>query len=272
MKDIIFDGKYYYLFRALSKDDIKDLSENNIDQMRTNCIRKYEKNGVWGKYNGSGLSIEEVYDQIKIRHRYDTNCISLTKNSNVAITYLKNDEGYAIIQIEPQELEEYFEAGEYFKKVISERIESATKELTSNSQIIKILQSIDNVTTKKELEDILKRINSSDSLIQIDLRKEKKYLNEKEQLEIDRLLAKLSLLEQKGLIGNIIKGVPNSNLIRTMSNAYSSSEYIHYGNISKERVFLCSKIFLDIFSLLQQKQGDKIQELTKQILQLIREG
>ena len=50
MKNIIFDGENYYLFRALNDGNKKDL-ENGINIIRTDCVRYYEEHGEWGKYS-----------------------------------------------------------------------------------------------------------------------------------------------------------------------------------------------------------------------------
>lgn len=270
MKNVIYDGKYYYFFRAISKWDLQDIQNNNIGEIRTNCIRKYDRDNTWGKYNNiSDLSLEELYDHIKIRHRYDTNCISLTKNSNVAVTYHKNKGNFAIIRVTPQELKDYFEAGEYFKREIKRQVKKVINGISDNEPILNLLHDIDNAKTKKQLIEIVNKLDNKKSA------RGKRYLNEGRDLLVSKLAVKLSILEQEGLIGDIIEGVPNSELLKTMSLAYSSSEIIHYGNIPKESIILCPKIFVDIFSLIQQKQEkstEELERLTRQILGLVKNG
>ena len=69
MNNIIFDGKNYYLFRALNNGNKKD-KEKGIESIRTDSIRYYEQYGRWGKYNDkSKISEQELYDHIKMKHR-----------------------------------------------------------------------------------------------------------------------------------------------------------------------------------------------------------
>ena len=49
----------------------------------------------------SNISLEEVYDHIKMHYRKDTNCISLTSNANIAINYGRGSykDKYVMIKI-----------------------------------------------------------------------------------------------------------------------------------------------------------------------------
>lgn len=265
MNDVIYDGENYYLFRALSIENIKDEREGKKG-IRTNSIRQYEKNGTWGKYDDkSSLSLEELYDHIKVMHRYDTNCISLTRNANVVLTYNAANQRYALIQVRPEEMNEYFEAGGYFKNTINNRLKNALYNLDNDQITKRILKDIENVSTKQGLRDIIKNYHLT---IPENVMRDKK-------LEINKLLTKIAVLENVGGIEDIVKGVPNSRLVATMKVANSSSEYIHYGDISEDKVIQCPKIFVDIFSLLQQKQQENIadiEEIIKQMMVLVKDG
>ena len=81
--NVIEDDEYYYFFRALNMGDNKDIEEGlivdslgNVERIRTDRQR-YIENSVddakYGKYDK--ISLEEVYDHIKINQRKDTNCI-----------------------------------------------------------------------------------------------------------------------------------------------------------------------------------------------------
>ena len=87
--NIIQDEKNYYFFRALNMADnydieqwITTLENGKIQRIRTDRERfegetKYKKD--------SKISLEEIYDHIKMHYRKNTNCISLTSNGNVNV-------------------------------------------------------------------------------------------------------------------------------------------------------------------------------------------
>ena len=89
--NIIQDKENYYFFRALNLADNNDIEQGitisedgKIERIRTDRERfdgraKYSKD--------SQISLEEIYDHIKMHYRKDTNCISLTSNANIAVNY-----------------------------------------------------------------------------------------------------------------------------------------------------------------------------------------
>lgn len=89
--NIIQDEENYYFFRALNMADNNDIEQQTtvsvdgkIERIRTDRERYDGKT----KYTeDSKLTLEEIYDHIKMHYRKDTNCISLTSNSNVAVNY-----------------------------------------------------------------------------------------------------------------------------------------------------------------------------------------
>ena len=89
--NIISDDDNYYFFRALNKLDNIDIetrvildSNNNITRIRTDRERYLGEK----KYTTESIiSLEEVNDHVKWSHSYDTNCISLTSNANVACMF-----------------------------------------------------------------------------------------------------------------------------------------------------------------------------------------
>ena len=100
MKDNLFDinnfntiqdEENYYFFRALNMADNNDIeqeitisSDGKIERIRTDRERC---NGETKYTEDSKISLEELYDHIKMHYRKDTNCISLTSNANIAINY-----------------------------------------------------------------------------------------------------------------------------------------------------------------------------------------
>lgn len=274
MKNVIFDGENYYLFRALNDGNKKDL-ENGIDTIRTDCIRYYEEYGEWGKYSDkSKISLEEIYDHIKMRYRRDTNCISLTRDANVVLTYHNENPRYVLVKVSPEKIREIFDAGEYFSKVIEQQVLEAEKNVQADSEIAIILNQIDNATNIDEIKNILNKFNPLMSTYTVNNRQ---YLSDEEQIKIAKINAKLKVLENSGLIGNIIENIPNAQLLATMGNAYTSCEYIHYGDIPREITIDCPKVFIEIFSLLQQARENgvpsgEIDRINSKVLELILAG
>lgn len=274
MKQLIFDGKNYYLFRALNDGNKKDFKKN-IKSIRTDANRYFKTNGQWGKYcNKSMVSLEEVYDHIKIRYRRDTNCISLSQDANVVLTYHTQDPKYVLIQIPKNELVKIFNAGEYFLDSIEKEVRSGIKKLNGEEEILSIISQIDNSTNISQIREILKKYISSISIFSIN---ERQYLTSIEQIRVAKTIAKLKVLEQNGIIKNIIEGVANDQLLKTMGVAYSSSEYIHYGDIHSKYITSCPKIFIDSIALFQQSQENGVFEedanrLINKVLDLVKEG
>lgn len=273
MKNIIFDGKYYYLFRALNDDDKENL-EKGIDSIQTDANKYYHKYQTWGKYNDhSEMSLEEIYDHVKMKHRQDTNCISLTQDANVELTYHTENPQYVIIKISPEQLKDYLPAGDYFFDTVKQQVEKIEKGLSDNDQVASTLKKIENADNITQIRKILKDMNPPLQTYSIN---ERQYLTYDEQIRMSKVNAKLKVLEYHGLLGNIIADVPNIQILKAMGNAYTSSEYIHYGDISSESIIHCPKIFMDMFALLQQAETkglytEEINRLNNKLLELLNE-
>ena len=130
--NIIQDEDNYYFFRALNMADNRDIEEGittsengEIERIRTDRER-YEEEAKYSE--NSQLSLEEIYDHIKMHYRKDTNCISLTSNSNIAINYGRGSykDKYVMIRIPKAELgEKTVVAGKYMLQELSLKIEQA---------------------------------------------------------------------------------------------------------------------------------------------------
>ncbi len=115
--NIIEDDENYYFFRALNMADNNDIEEGitvskdgSIERVRTDRER-YEQNPYNGKSkytSNSELSLEQVFDHIKMHYRKDTNCISLSSNANVAILYGRGSykDKYILVEVPKKELGE----------------------------------------------------------------------------------------------------------------------------------------------------------------------
>lgn len=122
--NIIQDEEYYYLFRAFNNADNKDIDngtiidENGFTRIRTDRERwEEDEEKPTPKYSKEAeISLEQVYDHIKMRYRKDTNCVSLSSNANVSIVYGRGnyEDRYAMIKIPKKEMgEKVFNAGQY---------------------------------------------------------------------------------------------------------------------------------------------------------------
>ena len=87
--NVLEDEENYYLFRALNREDNNDIenrittNENDkIIRIRTD-LERYEKEPLY--HQEDELSLKEIFDHVKMHHRKDTNCISLSTNANVSI-------------------------------------------------------------------------------------------------------------------------------------------------------------------------------------------
>lgn len=139
--NLIQDEENYYFFRALNMADNNDIengittSENGeIERIRTDRERFDGKT----KYSeDSQISLEELYDHIKMHYRKDTNCISLTSNSNIAINYGRGSykDKYVMIKVPKSEFgEQTVVAGQYMLKELSSRIEQTLEFLTEEEK------------------------------------------------------------------------------------------------------------------------------------------
>ena len=268
MREVIFDGQYYYLFRSLNSANKTDL-RNGIRDIRTNSIRYFEKNGTWGKYSTeSQLSLEELYNHVKIMYRRATNCNSLSNDANVVLTYHTEDPKYVVVRYTPEEYKQnVIDAGAYFLENISSRITEMEKSITEDG-IRDLLKSIDDTTTR---EDIIKLIRSKIKDVSIAGLTERQYLDEEEGLKVAKVIGKLRVLENVGAAEQIIPEVDNSRLIGTMGNAFTSSEFINYGTIPSSQVIDIPKEIIDVIAILQQARlnTDKPQVVNDIILYFI---
>ena len=107
--NIVSDDDNYYFFRALNNRDNNDIESGNtykdgeLLRIKTDC-QNY--NGISKYEDSKEISLEEVFDHIKMHHRTDTNCISLTSNANVGVMYGRAyyKDRYTIIKVPKNKL------------------------------------------------------------------------------------------------------------------------------------------------------------------------
>ena len=298
--NIIQDEENYYFFRALNMVDNNDIeqgittSENGkIDRIRTDRER-YE--GKTKYTEDSKLTLEEIYDHIKMHYRKDTNCISLTNNSNVAVNYGRGSykDTYVMVRSPKKEFgEKTVNAGQYMLQELYSRIELSVKELPGDlkSKILDIFSEIDITNETKELQKIIaKRYTAKNGEVNVNKSHPSKgiaysspkarissyqSLNEEQLLEVNKVYAKLAVLENENILKHVIPHSSNAKLRETIGNAFSSTEVIHYGEIKQNEIIEVPKEAVDLFALIQQIDGidkSKVEEIKRALLIAVQSG
>lgn len=299
--NVFQDEENYYVFRALNNADHRDIisgvtaDESGILRVRTNRERAEEEKGE-AKYNAqSEISLEEVYDHVKIRHLKETNCISLSTNANVAIDYGQGyKEEYVMIRIPKQKTEDVYNAGEYMLAEVEKKINEILETISTDSEIIDLFKKIDSETSHNNIRTFVSDIYTGirkvggkftgkgkevGSKISVYSRLDRRqYFTDEQQLEYDKIIAKLTILEMTGLLRSIIPSKSdNTSLIATIGLAFSSGEIIHYNDIERAEMTSVSKEMMDVLSLVQQlKEKDVNQEelasLEHKVIELVQNG
>ena len=298
--NIIQDEDNYYFFRALNMADNRDIEEGittsangEIERIRTDRER-YEEEAKYSE--NSQLSLEEIYDHIKMHYRKDTNCISLTSNSNIAINYGRGSykDKYVMIRIPKAELgEKTVVAGKYMLQELSLKIEQALENLPQEKlqRINSLFREIEEAQNDETLRNVItKRYTAKTGEVELGkahLRKGIIYsspnarissyqsLNDEQRLETNKVYAKLAILENEDVLRHVIPHSSNSKLRETIGNAFSSTEVIHYGEIEKKNIIDVSKEVVDLFALIQQIDGiekNRVEQFKKALLTEIKNG
>ena len=301
--NIIEDEENYYFFRALNMADNQDLdtgtildNTGNIEKIRTDRER-YEENAEneLPKYSKDAeISLEQVYDHIKMHYRKDTNCISLSSNGNVSISYGRGfyKDRYVMVKVPKIELgEKVINAGQYMLEEIAKKVEEYISSIPDDSRLLENISEIDNSKTAEEIRKAIEtRYTTREPLDPSNAKTRKgityrspiarissyQALNEEQSLEKNKIIAKLTLLERVGGMEPLIPHTANNNLlVQTIGNAFSSLELIHYGDIEKDEIIDVQKEIVDIFALLQQVEGQDqkiFKDLKREVVRFANEG
>ena len=298
--NVISDEENYYFFRSLEPGDVEDLEKGiikdgeNYQRLRTDRERWEETHQEVPRWNAeSKVTLEEMYNHIKMHYSLQTNCISLSSNANVARTYGEAfSDKYVMIKVPKKEMgEKVFHAGQYMLDEIEKKVEQRITEGGISENILKDLQEVENAKTSDEIKELIKRkYKTPKKLDETKARPNKginykspharvsswQSLDEKQTLEKNKIIAKLTILEHKKLMEPLMSHSANNNLlVRTVGNAFASSEQIYYGDIEGNRITDISKEALDMFSLLQQVDGqDKqiVDELKRELIRFVNSG
>jgi len=301
--NIIEDEGNYYFFRALNMADNQDLeagtildNRGSIERIRTDRER-YEENAEneASKYSKDAeISLEQVYDHIKMHYRKDTNCISLSSNGNVSISYGRGfyKDRYVMVKVPKSELgEKVINAGQYMLEEIAKKVEEYISSIPDDSGLLETISEIDNSKTAEEIRKAIEtRYTTREPLDPSNAKTRKgityrspiarissyQALNEEQALEKNKIIAKLTLLERVGGMEPLIPHTANNNLlVQTIGNAFSSLELIHYGDIEKDEIIDVQKEIVDIFALLQQVEGQDqkiFKDLKREVVRFANEG
>ena len=299
--NIISDEENYYFFRSLEPGDIKDLEEGNIKdengkyiRLRTDRERWEGTHSIKPRWNAeSTVTLEEMYNHIKMHYSLETNCISLSSNANVARTYGETfSDKYVMIKVPKKEMgQRVYNAGQYMLAEIDKKVQERIAKGNIPEEVLEDFRKIDEATESKELKEIIKvkytapdGIDTSKSgmkkgiIYKAPLARVSSFqaLDDEQTLEKNKIVAKLTILEQKGLMGPVVPRIKtNSELIKTLGSAFASGEQIYYGDIEGSRVTDISKEFLDMFALIQQAESqDKevVNELKTELVKYIING
>lgn len=301
--NIIEDEENYYFFRALNMADNQDLeagltldNAGNIEKIRTDRER-YEENAEKeaSKYSKDAeISLEQVYDHIKMHYRKDTNCISLSSNGNVSISYGRGfyKDRYVMVKVPKSELgEKVVGAGQYMLEEIAKKVEEYISSIPDDSKLLETISEIDNSKTAEEIRKAIETRYTTREPLEPSNAKPRKgityrspvarissyqALNEEQALEKNKIIAKLTLLERVGGMEPLIPHTANNNLlVQTIGNAFSSLELIHYGDIEKDEIIDVPREIVDIFALLQQIEGqdqELVRDLKREVIRFANEG
>ena len=284
--NVYSDNEYYYFFRALNNRDMSGIRDGSIinddgtikklitDREFYNDARRYDEN--------SNITLEEVFNHIKIHYSKDTNCISFTSNANVALTYGRRDysDDYVLLKIQKHEMNKsLYNAGLYMMQEIQKRMDDIVKKEGLDDLQKYYFDFINNAKTQEQLDQVKMTFPTdyvSDDLLEkgfdyiSDSTKTIDYqaLSEKQNLEKNKLVLKMDVLNK-----NIINNVSNRFLIQTLGSAFSSLEVIHYKDVNGKNLVRVSKEYMDVLALLQQVgSNEQIEEIKNIVISKINDG
>ena len=290
--DLIEDDENYYVFRTINRDNEDELDDENEKYLRTSRENAEKREEVVKYTEDSEISLSEIYDNIKfINGNKKTNCISFSSNANVSLDY-RNDR-FVMLKIPKGEMGNLYVSGKFMleeiDKIICQKVDELLRDEGNNKEVLSLISQVNEARTTSGIKQIVarsykgvKRTNEKytgygNSILTksavMSRFLPKQYLNEKQQLEYNKLVAKLTILETRGKIGSILPTqLTNTGLLASVGTAFSSSEMIHYKEVSKADLIEVSKENMEMFAILQQVKNipgiDKaeIEELKRDFL------
>ncbi len=274
------DDNYYYFFRALNKRDMAGI-RNGSTLDEAGHISKIVTDSTFynnkDRYNEfSELTLEEMVNHVKTHYDKDTNCISLSSDANVCLTYGRSDyeDKYVIVKVPKDELgHTTFNAGKYIYdeilKMVNTYIEEHKNDLTDLQRYY--IASLNNISTREQL-DSLKRtlpeeyIDKTNEEFQngLEFIKSKPYegYSDKENLAKDKLVMLLDILDFE-----VVKGKTNRFVIQTMGSAFSARELEYYKEVPGEKIIQMPTSLIEIMALIQQvPETEEIKEIKNYLI------
>ena len=167
-------NKIIYFFRALEPGDIQDLEKGiiknggNYTRLRTDRERWEETHQEKARWNAdSEVTLEEMYNHIKMHYSLQTNCISLSSNANVARTYGETfSDKFVIITVPKNEMgKRVFHAGQYMLEEIEKKIYEVIASSHIPDNVLEDLNQINEAKTADEIKELIRtRYKSEESI------------------------------------------------------------------------------------------------------------
>ena len=274
------DTNYYYFFRALNKRDMTGI-RNGSTLDEAGHISKIVTDSTFynhkDRYNEeSELTLEEMVNHVKTHYDKDTNCISLSSDANVCLTYGRSDyeDKYVIVKVPKKELGmTTFNAGKYIYDEILKRVNTYITEHEDDLTDLQkyYIESLKNISTKEQLDNLKKTlpeeyIDKTNEEFQngLEFIKSKSYegYSDTENLAKDKLVMLLDVLDFEA-----VKGKTNRFVIQTMGSAFSSRELEYYKEVPKEKIVEMPTSLVEIMALIQQvPETEEIKEIKNYLI------
>ena len=274
------DDKYYYFFRALNRRDMTGIrngstldSNGHINRIVTDSTFYNNKD----RYNEfSELTLEEMVNHVKTHYDKDTNCISLSSDANVCLTYGRNDyeDKYVIVKVPKDELDKTtFNAGKYIYDEILKRVNAYIKEHQDDLTDLQkyYIESLENISTKEQLDNLKKTlpeeyVDKTNGEFQngLEFIESKPYegYSAEENLAKDKLVMLLDILDFE-----VVKGKTNRFVIQTMGSAFSSRELEYYKEVPQKKIVEMPTSLVEIMALIQQvPETEEIKEIKEYLI------
>ena len=298
--NVIEDDEYYYVFRALNSGDESDLQNGiitsdsgKIEKIRPD-IARFNESGKKSIFTDSrDISLQEAWRHIRTHHTKDTNVISLTSNANIVIDYgngADHNKRYIMVKVPKKDYEKsnIYDAGRFMLEELEKIIEVQLAKLLADSEVLELVKKVDDAQNYKEVAQViselfkkpktlnnLKRKNAKKNISPFVGRFAKReYFTDEQQTEFNKIMAKLSILENKGIIKSIMPVCEdNSSLIRAIGVSFSSLELVHYKEIPKEMFVEIQGKSLELISLLQQiEDTENVKKFKTKVITYINKG
>ncbi len=280
IKNCYQDDNYYYFFRSLNKRDMTGIRDKSILDENNHISKIITDSKFYNhtdRYNEeSSLTLEEMINHVKTHYDKDTNCISLSSDANVCLTYGRSDyeDKYVIVKVPKDELgKTTFNAGKYIYDEILKRVNAYIEEHQADLTDLQryYIESLNNISTKEQLENLKRTLpeeyidkTSEEFQNGLEFIKSKPYegYSDAENLAKDKLVMLLDVLNFE-----VVKGKTNRFVIQTMGSAFSSRELEYYKDVPKEKIVEMPTSLVEIMALLQQvPETNEVKEIKNYLI------